>query len=358
MTKSSQKKNKIKVGITVGDLNGIGLEVIIKTFLDNRVLQDFTPIVYGSTKTASYHRKALGINDFSFFPINSVDDVNHKKANLLNCWNDEVNIRLGTPDKTIGSYAFKSLELATQDLANNNIDVLVTAPINKHTIQSEEFNFPGHTEYLAKMSNEDDALMLMVYEGLRVGVATNHIPLKDVPETLSKDLIVHKLQQLNASLVKDFGIRKPKIAVLGLNPHAGERGMLGEEEGNVIAPAIEKAKEADILAFGPYPADGFFGTSNFKNFDGILAMYHDQGLIPFKALSFDMGVNYTAGLPIVRTSPDHGTAYEIAGKNIASEASFRSAIYLACEIYNNRKMHKAINADPLTPQKAGDGGKN
>lgn len=344
---------KIKVGISIGDINGIGMEVIIKTMLDNRVLQDFIPIVYGSTRVASYHRKALGINDFSFFPIEDATEAKAKKANIINCWDEEVNIQLGEPSETAGEYALKSLEAATSDLASNKIDVLVTGPINKRSIQSDKFKFPGHTEYLANMSNVDEALMLMVAEDLRVGVVTGHIPLMEVPKTLTREKILEKIEMMNNSLMRDFGIRKPKIAVLGLNPHAGERGLLGEEESNIISPAINKAKEKDIMAFGPYPADGLFGSSNFKNFDGILAMYHDQGLAPFKALSFDMGVNYTAGLPIVRTAPDHGTAFEIAGKDKASASSFRNAVYLARDIFLNRREHKELNTNPLQPQNTG-----
>jgi 4-hydroxythreonine-4-phosphate dehydrogenase len=341
---------KVKVGISIGDLNGIGMEVIIKTLLDNRVLQDFTPIVYGSTRVASYHRKALGINDFSFSPIKDASDANSKKANLVNCWDEEVKMQLGLSSDTAGEYALKSLEAATSDLASGKIDVLVTAPINKRSIQSDKFNFPGHTEYLANMSNVDEALMLMVSDNLRVGVVTGHIPLSEVSKELTKEKIAEKIELMHNSLVRDFGVRKPKIAVLGLNPHAGERGLMGEEEGNIISPAIKKAKDNGMMVFGPYPADGLFGSSNFKNFDGILAMYHDQGLAPFKALSFGSGVNYTAGLPIVRTSPDHGTAFEIAGKGKAEASSFRNAMYLARDIFLNRKDHKELTANPLTPQ--------
>lgn len=337
--------------MSVGDLNGIGMEVIIKAFSDTRMLQSITPIVYGSSKAASVHRKTLDLKDFSFHTITEASEANAKKLNLINCWDDDVNLTLGTPSASVGKYALKSLEAATQDLAANKIDVLVTAPIDKNAIQSPDFDFPGHTEYLANMSNEDDALMLMCSGDLRVGVVTGHIPLKDVSANISKDLIVRRIQQLEGSLIRDFKVRRPKIAVLGLNPHAGESGMLGDEEKNIIIPAMNEAAENGLICMGPYPADGFFGSSQFKNFDGILAMYHDQGLTPFKALSFGTGVNYTAGLPIVRTSPDHGTAYEIAGKDMASPDSFRHAVYMACDIFNNRKLYRELTANPLQAQR-------
>lgn len=337
-----------RVGITTGDLNGIGMEVIIKTLLDNRILSTCTPIVYGSVKTASYHRKALKINDFSFNIINDADDANPKKPNLINCWNDEVEIELGVASNKTGRFAFKSIEAAAKDLASGKIDVIVTAPIDKKTIQGEDFSFVGHTEYFTQMSNVQESLMLLVADGLRVGVVTGHVPLKEVSEKLNKNLILQKLNILNQSLIRDFNIPRPKIAVLGLNPHAGENGLLGEEEKNIITPAIEEAKQKQgILAFGPYPADGFFGSSALAQFDAVLAMYHDQGLTPFKALAFDSGVNFTAGLPVVRTSPDHGTAYDIAGQGLANENSFRQAVYLACDVFANRKLYKEINSNKL-----------
>lgn len=340
-----------RVGITTGDLNGIGMEVIIKTLLDNRILSTCTPIVYGSVKTASFHRKALKINDFSFNIINNADEANPKKPNLINCWNDEVEIELGKPSTKTGNFAFKSIEAAARDLASGKIDVIVTCPIDKKTIQSEEFKFPGHTEYFTHMSNEKEALMLLCADGLRVGVATGHVPLKDVSSKLSKQLILEKLRILNQTLIRDFNIIRPRIAVLGLNPHAGDNGLLGDEERNIIEPAVSEANNKEgILAFGPYAADGFFGSGTMAQVDAVLAMYHDQGLTPFKALSFDAGVNFTAGLPIVRTSPDHGTAYDIAGQGIANENSFRQAVYLACDVYHNRKLYKEVNANKLQPQ--------
>ncbi|PCJ89878.1 MAG: 4-hydroxythreonine-4-phosphate dehydrogenase PdxA [Flavobacteriales bacterium] len=343
---------KIRVGITCGDLNGIGIEIIIKTFLDNRMLDNCIPIVYGSAKTATYHRKSLNINDFSFNFIKNIEQANPKKANLLNLWDEEIKIDLGEPSEVLGKYAVKSLQLATEDLAANKIDVLVTAPVNKHTMQSEKYQFSGQTEYLANYANEENPLMILVSENLRVGLATGHLPVKDVAENISTAKIIAKLRVFNKSLIQDFGIERPKLAVLALNPHAGDNGLIGNEEQDLIIPAIKKANEENILVFGPYAADGFFGSSNFAKFDGILAMYHDQGLTPFKALSFDCGVNFTAGLPIVRTAPDHGVAYDIAGKNIASENSFRQAIFLACDIYRKRKEYRQLTANQLNPAEA------
>jgi len=341
---------KIKLGISVGDINGIGMEVIIKTFSDNRMMDFCIPIVYGSSKVSTFHRKALGINDFSFNYIKSVKEANAKKPNLLECWKEDVNVQLGTSNSDGGKYAFLSLEAATKDLAEGNIDALITAPINKDNIQSEEFNFPGHTEYLSEKF-EGDSLMLMVNDSIKIGVATNHIPVSAIANTLTADTIFGKLKILNKSLVQDFSLNGPKIAVLGLNPHAGDNGLIGKEEQDIIIPAINNAKSIGINAFGPYPADGFFGSGNYKKFDAVLAMYHDQGLIPFKSLSFNEGVNYTAGLSIIRTSPDHGVAYEIAGQNKAEENSFRKAVYMACDIFKSRKLADKINENPLPLKK-------
>lgn len=341
---------KIKLGISVGDINGIGLEVIIKTFHDNRMMEICTPIVYGSSKVSTFHRKALGINDFSFNYIKSLSEINHKKPNLLECWKDDVEIKLGESNEDGGKYAFLSLEAATKDLAEGKIDALVTAPINKDNIQSEEFNFPGHTEYLSEKF-EGESLMLMVNDNIKIGVATNHIPVSAIANTLTSDTIFSKLKILNKSLVQDFSLNGPRIAVLGLNPHAGDNGLIGKEENEIIIPAINNAKSIGINAFGPYPADGFFGSGNYKKFDAILAMYHDQGLIPFKSLSFGEGVNFTAGLSIIRTSPDHGVAYEIAGQNKAEENSFRKAVYMACDIFKSRALAAEINEKPLALKK-------
>ncbi len=338
---------KIIVGISQGDINGIGLEVIIKSMLDPTLFEICTPVVFGSNKTASFHRKALGIEDFSFNPIKEVSEANAKRANIINVYEEEVNIELGKQTIDGGKYALKSLEAAAYALAQGKVNVLVTAPINKENIQSPDFNFPGHTEYLEDKFGDGNSLMLLVSDVLRVAVVTGHIPVTQVAQALTTEKIIQKIQTLNKSLKNDFNIQKPKIAVLGLNPHAGDNGVIGDEEKNIIIPAINKAKEEGMAVWGPYPADGFFGNETYKKFDAVLAMYHDQGLIPFKTIAFNSGVNFTAGLPIVRTSPDHGTAYDIAGKNKASEESFRTAIYTAIDIYKTRKENKDNAANPL-----------
>jgi 4-hydroxythreonine-4-phosphate dehydrogenase len=338
---------KIKVGISIGDINGIGMEIILKTFSDKTASFDFTPIIYGSSKIASFYRKALEINDFNFNLIRDAAQANPKQANLINCWEEEAEINPGSLTENGGKYALLSLNSAISDLKAGKIDVLVTAPLNKQNIQSETFNFPGHTEYLAKQFNVSDNLMILCSENLRVALVTGHLPLNKIASSLSADLIIRKAKMLHQSLKNDFGIRKPKIALLGLNPHAGDNGVLGTEEKEIIIPAIEKLRTEDILAFGPYAADGFFGSGAYTKFDAILAMYHDQGLAPFKTLSFGNGVNYTAGMPIIRTSPDHGTGFDISGKNQASPASFRAAIYLACDIFKTRQLQKEISANPL-----------
>ncbi|WP_214228956.1 4-hydroxythreonine-4-phosphate dehydrogenase PdxA [Pedobacter sp. B4-66] len=339
--------NKIKIGISIGDVNGIGLEVILKTLSENRILDYCTPIVYGHTKVASYHRKALGLSDFVFNVINSADAANPKKANLINCWEEDVKIDLGVSNETGGKYALLSLEKATDDLINGNIDALVTAPINKHNIQSDTFNFPGHTEYLQERSGSDDVLMFLISEDIRVGVVTGHIPITEVSSSITKDKIVKKLVMMNESLKKDFWVEKPKIAVLGLNPHAGDNGLLGKEEADIIAPAIQEAFDKGVICFGPYPADGFFGNGGYKQFDAVLAMYHDQGLIPFKTIAFSTGVNYSAGLKIIRTSPDHGTGYDIAGKNLADPTSFIEAVFAATHIVKNRREQEELLKNQL-----------
>jgi 4-hydroxythreonine-4-phosphate dehydrogenase len=340
----------IIAGISHGDINGIGYEVIIKALMDNAINDMCVPVVYGSPKVAAYHRKALNINNFSFNNIRSVEEANHKKANLINCLDDNIRVELGKSTPQGGEAAFISLERAVTDLKNGKIDVLITAPIDKKNIQSEKFQFSGHTEYLKSKAGADDILMFMISESMRIGIATGHVPLKEVSEMITLELILKKLRLMNQSLILDFGIRKPRIAVLGLNPHAGDSSLLGKEEAEVIAPAIQQALKENLLIFGPFPADGFFGAGSFSKFDGILAMYHDQGLTPFKALSFDTGVNFTAGLPFIRTSPVHGTAFQIAGKGEASENSFRQAIYLACDIFRNRQMYNEIARNPLKHQ--------
>lgn len=347
----SRDKEKIRVGISCGDLNGIGLEVAIKTFLDNRIFELCTPILYASKKVSSDYRKVLDIKDFSFEEISSVDKANPKRANVLNVWTDDVELDLGTPTKASGEYALKSLQAATADLKAGNIDVLLTCPIDKHNIQSDEFKFPGHTEYLADAFEVDEYAMLMVSETLKVTFMTGHLPLSEVGKKLSFESVIKKIRFLEKTLPQDFGIRRPKIAVLGLNPHNGDGGVIGTEELEIIAPAIKKAKEDGILVFGPFAADGFFGSGAYSQFDVVLAMYHDQGLIPFKTLNFDQGVNYTAGLPMVRVSPDHGTGYDIAGKGVASEQSFRDALFLGVDLVRERRRYEEYTSNVLQPQK-------
>jgi 4-hydroxythreonine-4-phosphate dehydrogenase len=337
----------IRVGISIGDINGIGPEIIIKALSDVQLLLECTPIIYGSTKVFSFYKKVLSINDFNYQSCKSAEEAQNKKINIVNGWNEEIDFQLGKTTVEGGKYAFLSLEQATQDLASGKIDVLVTAPISKEAMAKADFKFPGHTEYLADLAGIDEALMLMISDNLRIALVTSHIALKDVHTALTKEKIYNKIKVFEASLIKDFGIIKPKIAVFGLNPHAGENGKIGSEEQQIIIPAIQQARQENILAFGPYAADGFFGSSNRSHYDGILAMYHDQGLTAFKALAFEDGVNYTAGLPIVRTSPDHGTAFDIAGQNKASQQSMRNAIYLAMDIYKSRLFAKKISQNPL-----------
>ena len=338
---------KVKIGISIGDVNGIGLEVIIKTLLDKRILDYCTPIVYGQTKVASFHRKTLAIDDFSFNVIAKAAEAHPKRPNMINCWEEDVKIELGQSTEIGGKYAFLSLERATQDLISGEIDALVTAPINKQNIQNEKFQFAGHTEYIQAKAGADESLMLLMGEDLRVGLVTGHIPVAEVSKKVTKEKIIKKLELINQSLKTDFWVEKPKIAVLGLNPHAGDEGLIGEEEQKIISPAVEEANKLGILAFGPYPADGFFAKQSWQQFDAVLAMYHDQGLIPFKQLAFHNGVNYTAGLPVVRTSPDHGTAYDIAGKNEADAGSFREAVFAAVSIVKRRRETAELTANPL-----------
>jgi 4-hydroxythreonine-4-phosphate dehydrogenase len=340
----------IIVGISQGDINGIGYEVIIKSLMDNVINELCVPIVYGSPKVAAYHRKALNISNFSFNNIRSAEEANHKRANMINCLDDNVRVELGKSTSHGGEAALISLEKAVDDIKAGKLNVLVTAPIDKHNVQSESFHFPGHTEYLKSKFGVEETLMFMIGESLKIGIVTGHVPLKNVPELITIDSVISKVRLMNHSLQYDFAINKPRIAVLGLNPHAGDNSLLGKEEAETITPAIQKAQQEGILAFGPFPADGFFGAGSFTKFDGILAMYHDQGITPFKALSFDSGVNFTAGLPIVRTSPVHGTAFSIAGKGEASENSFRQAVYLACDIFRNRQFFKEISVNPLKHQ--------
>lgn len=348
-----ENENKLIAGITIGDVNGIGMEIILKTFLDPNMLQICTPVIYGSSKVLSFHRKLLGITEFNYSTIRNLGELNQKKVNHINCWEEEVKVDIGQSTAVGGKYALKSLQAAVKDLADKKIDVLITAPIDKKSIQQEEFNFKGHTEFFANKFNVSDYLMILVCDTLRVAFVTGHVAIKDIAININPDKIVAKLKTMQQSFRRDFSINKPKIAVLGLNPHAGDGGLIGKEEDEIIAPAIKTAFDEGILAYGPYPGDGFFGSSAYKKFDGVLAMYHDQGLIPFKALSFSSGVNYTAGLPVIRTSPDHGTAYDIAGKNQANENSFRQAIYLACDIHKNRRAFDGANSNPLKFSKLG-----
>jgi 4-hydroxythreonine-4-phosphate dehydrogenase len=351
------EEHKIRVGITQGDINGVGYEVILKTLSDSRVYENQAVVVYGSAKVAAYHKKALDLNSVNLTIINSAREATFGRLSIINCTDDEVKVELSHSTEIAGRASFQALERACLDLKSGLIDVLVTAPINKKNIQSDDFKFPGHTEYLESVFGEGrSALMLMVSPLMRVAVATGHIPLSEVPAALSTQGLIQKLRILNKSLIQDFNIIKPRIAVLGLNPHAGDDGLIGKEDKEIIAEAVRKVQDQQICCFGPVPADGFFGSGNFRKYDGILAMYHDQGLIPFKALSMESGVNFTAGLPIVRTSPAHGTAYSIAGQNVASEESFREAYYMACDIYRNRQNYMDMAKDPLRKQSIAQSG--
>lgn len=341
------EERKPRVAITHGDTNGIGYEVIFKTFADPSMLELCTPIIYGSPKVATYHRNALNIQA-NFTIINSAEDAHPGKLNLLTAVENDVKVEMGKPSKEAGTAALAALERAMSDYKEGLFDVLVTAPINKNNIQSEEFSFCGHTEYIENRVGEGSkALMILANDIMKVALVTTHLPIKDVAQAITEDKIVEKATIFNASLKRDFLVSAPRIAVLSLNPHAGDGGLLGTEEQEIIAPAVKRLADNGILAFGPYAADGFFGHDAYTAFDGILAMYHDQGLAPFKALDMGNGVNYTAGLPIVRTSPDHGTAYEIAGKGQADEASFRHAVYMGVDIFRNRSFYDEPFDNPL-----------
>lgn len=347
MSQQIETEGQIKIGITCGDVNGVGLEVIMKVFMDSRMHQICTPLIYAGNKLVSLQRKQLNLNEFQYQTVKTAEEAILRKTNVVNCWEEEVAVEFGKPSETAGRYAFLSLEAAVTDLKSGKIDAIVTAPINKNTIQSKDFNFAGHTEYFAHQFGVKDQLMFLVSENLKVAVVAGHVPIKEVSAQLTIEKIVSKLKTMQQSLRRDFGIRKPRIAVLGLNPHAGDGGLIGKEELEIIQPAIKKCFDEGMFVYGPYAADGFFGSGSFTKFDAVLAMYHDQGLAPFKALSFSSGVNFTAGLPIVRTSPDHGTAYDIAGKGTANEDSIRDAIYLAIDILRKREEFDKINANPL-----------
>jgi 4-hydroxythreonine-4-phosphate dehydrogenase len=340
-----KKAENIIVGISIGDLNGIGSEVILKTFEDARMLELCTPVIFANVKIVSFIKRNLN-SEVALHGIDRIDQLIKGKINVLNVWREGVDINFGQNDETVGKYAIKSFMAATAALKDGLVDVLVTAPINKYNIQSDEFKFPGHTDYLDKELS-GDALMFMVQDNLRVGLLTDHVPVNDVAKHLTEKLITQKIETINLSLKQDFKINKPKIAVLGLNPHAGDSGIIGNEEETVIKPTIKKLFEKGIFVFGPYPADGFFGSGQYEKFDAVIASYHDQGLIPFKTLSFGLGVNYTAGLNKIRTSPDHGTAYEIAGKGVADFGSFKEAVYLALDIFHARNEYVELTKDPL-----------
>lgn len=344
------ENSKIKIGITQGDINGVGYEVILKTFSDPLMLELCTPIIYGSPKVAAYHRKSLDLPT-NFSIVNSASEAGHNRLSVVNCTDDEVKVEFSKPDAEAGKAALGALEKAFAEYKEGLIDVIVTAPINKHTIQSEGFSFPGHTEFLEeRLGNGRKSLMILMKDDFRVALVTGHIPVKDIASSITKELIKEKLTIFNRSLKQDFGISAPRIAVLALNPHAGDEGLLGTEEQEIISPVIQEMAAQGMLCYGPYPADGFMGSGNFTHFDGVLAMYHDQGLTPFKALAMDEGVNYTAGLPVVRTSPAHGTAYDIAGKGLACEDSFRQAIYVAMDVFRNRQREKEARVNPLRKQ--------
>ncbi len=338
----------IRVGITQGDTNGIGYEVILKTLQNPQITELFTPVVYGSAKTASYHRKALDLQPVAMNVIKNSSAIKDGSCNLIEVATEEIKVDLGMPSEHAGKAAFDALERAVADLKQGDIDVLVTAPINKKVIQCEGFTFPGHTEYLeASLGEGTGALMILFSEKVRVALVTTHVPVSGISKAITKENILEKLYAFNDSLKRDFGVVRPRIAVLGLNPHSGDGGLLGKEEQEIIIPAIEEAVSKKVVAFGPYSADGFFGNEQYRHFDGVLAMYHDQGLAPFKVLSMESGVNFTAGLPYVRTSPDHGTGYDIAGKNEANEQSMRQAIYAAIDIFRNRENYAEMTQNPL-----------
>ncbi|MCW5519895.1 4-hydroxythreonine-4-phosphate dehydrogenase PdxA [Aureitalea sp. L0-47] len=339
------KKEKIIVGISIGDLNGIGSEIVLKTFQDSRMLEFCTPVIFASVKLMSFFKRTYGL-DVNLYGIDSLDKIVHKKINVINVWKEQLEINFGAEEKHIGSYAIRSLEAAVSALKDSKIDVLVTAPINKSNVQSESFNFPGHTDYLAKELG-GESLMLMISNGLRVGLLTDHVAVKEVSSNITRELIEKKINTVHKTLIQDFGISKPKIAVLGINPHNGDHGVIGTEDDEVMEPTLTNLRNNGKLVFGPYAADSFFGSGNYKNFDVVIASYHDQGLVPFKTLAFGRGVNYTAGLNKIRTSPDHGTAFDMAGKNEANYESFKQAVFKAIEIYRCRMEYLELSKDPL-----------
>jgi 4-hydroxythreonine-4-phosphate dehydrogenase len=335
--------DKPRIGITLGDLNGIGPEVVIKALADHRLHNLMTPVIYGSTKALSFYRKLMNLEEFNYNVVKTKGQFFPKAINVVNCWEDMIEINPGQPSRQTAKAALLSLKKAVEEVKEGLIDGFVTGPIDKNTIHGEEFPFQGHTEYLTQEFNAGESLMLMVGQDLKVGLVTEHIPVKEISSFITRERVELKIRLLELTLKKDFLISKPKIAVLGLNPHAGDEGLLGNEENEVIKPVIQDLKTKGKLIFGPFPADGFFASGQHSKYDGIIAMYHDQGLVAFKTLSFESGINYTAGLPHVRTSPDHGTAYNLAGKNLASESSMRQAMYVACEIIKNRRSQLVEN---------------
>ncbi|MDC7996845.1 4-hydroxythreonine-4-phosphate dehydrogenase PdxA [Gilvibacter sediminis] len=339
------KKEQITVGISIGDLNGIGGEIILKTFLDSRMLEFCTPVIFASVKLMSFYKKHFGLQ-MNLHGIHKLDQIAHKKINVFNVWKEGVNVQFGEEHPEAGAYAIKSFKSAVRALKEDNIDVLVTAPIHKHNIQAEDFKFPGHTDYL-NQELEGNSMMFMINESLRVGLLTDHLPVKDVSAAITPELIETKIKTVTQTLKQDFGIITPKVAVLGINPHTGDNGVIGKEDDEVVRPTLAKLNEEGTLVYGPYAADSFFGTKNHLNFDAIIAAYHDQGLVPFKTLSFGQGVNYTAGLHKIRTSPDHGTAYDKAGKGEADHTSFKEAVFSAIQIYKTRQEYLELSANPL-----------
>ncbi|MEI7675836.1 MAG: 4-hydroxythreonine-4-phosphate dehydrogenase PdxA [Bacteroidales bacterium] len=344
-------EKKIKVGITQGDINGIGYEVLLKVISNPAILEICTPIIYGSPKVMGYHRKTLDLTSFNYSIIHSASEAADNRINIVNCGDEETKVELGKPTQASGEAALASLSKATEEYEKKLFDVLVTSPINKKATQSDTFKFPGHTEYLEeRLGNGQKAMMILIKDSLRVALVTGHIPISSVATAITKESLVNKIKAFSKTLSMDFGIQKPRIAVLGLNPHAGDAGVIGNEEIETIIPALKETQEKGLLTFGPYPADGFFGSGQFTKFDGVLAMYHDQGLAPFKTIAMDLGVNYTAGLPVIRTSPAHGTAYDIAGKNIASEESFLQALYMAIDVSRARIRYNEARVNPLRKQ--------
>lgn len=344
-----KKAHKVRVGISIGDLNGIGSEVILKTFADQRMLDFCTPVIFANNKLLSFYKKHFKMN-INFQGVDDAQKIIDGKFNVVNIWKDNLKINFGEEDKFLGKFTLQSLEAATQALKKGDIDTLVTAPINKNVIQSDKFNFPGHTDYLAKHLGGGESLMFMISQNLKVGLLTDHVAVKEVSEVITPSLIEKKVNMISNSLKADFKVRKPKIAILGINPHSGDNGVIGKEDEEVLKPTIKKLQDKGNLVYGPYAADSFFGTKNYQNFDAVVAAYHDQGLIPFKTLTFGNGVNFTAGLEKVRTSPDHGTAYEIAGKGEADHTSFKEAVFASIEIFKNRKEYEKLTKNPLKKQ--------